>query len=444
MLQNGTVVRPIQPLLLSTLRTTFRSPMRVCAGQGAFKRNFVTDASFAMRMQGTKSPGRRPQGVPAKAIRLPLGAEPDRRRGTAMLDLSDNPMGLMGFEFVEFASPTPDVLEPLFERMGFTLVAEHRSKDVTLYRQGEINFVINREPRSAASYFAAEHGPSACGMAFRVRDSHQAYRRALALGAQPIDIPTGPMELRLPAIKGIGGAPLYLIDRFGDGDSIYDIDFRFVDGVDRHPAGHGLRLIDHLTHNVYRGRMAHWASFYERLFNFREIRYFDIKGEFTGLSSKAMTAPDDMIRIPLNEEASRATGQIEEFLMKFGGEGIQHVALLTDDLITTVDRLREGGVALMSPPPATYYEMLDERLPGHGEAVAELQARGILLDGTSGEGRPHLLLQIFSECLLGPVFFEFIQRKGDQGFGEGNFKALFESMERDQIRRGVLDTEGTT
>ncbi len=202
-----------------------------------------------------------------------------------MADLFDNPMGLEGFEFVEFASPTPGLLEPLFEKMGFSLVAKHRSKDVVLYRQGEINFIVNREPRSEAAYFAAEHGPSACGLAFRVRDSHLAYQRALELGAHPIDIPTGPMELRLPAIKGIGGAPLYLIDRYEDGMSIYDIDFEFLPGVDRHPKGVGLKVVDHLTHNVYRGRMAHWAAFYERLFNFREIRYFDIKGDDTGLTS---------------------------------------------------------------------------------------------------------------------------------------------------------------
>ncbi|HJV25905.1 MAG TPA: 4-hydroxyphenylpyruvate dioxygenase [Aromatoleum sp.] len=358
-----------------------------------------------------------------------------------MADLFENPMGLTGFEFVEFASPTPNVLEPLFEAMGFTLVAKHRSKDVVLYRQGKINFIINSEPKSIGAYFAAEHGPSACGMAFRVRDSHLAYRRALELGAQPVDIPTGPMELRLPAIKGIGGAPLYLIDRFKDGESIYDIDFRFVEGVDRHPAGHGLKLIDHLTHNVYRGRMSYWAGFYERLFNFREIRYFDIKGEYTGLTSKAMTAPDGKIRIPLNEESSQGSGQIEEFLMRFNGEGIQHVALLTDDLLATVDKLRAADVPLMTAPPATYYEMLDERLPGHGEDAAALQSRAILLDGTTEGGKRRLLLQIFSECVLGPVFFEFIQRKGDEGFGEGNFKALFESLERDQIRRGVLKTE---
>jgi 4-hydroxyphenylpyruvate dioxygenase len=361
-----------------------------------------------------------------------------------MADLFENPMGLMGFEFVEFASPTPHQLETLFEKMGFTLVAKHRSKDVLLYRQGEINFIVNREPKSQAAYFAAEHGPSACGLAFRVRDAHRAYYRALELGAQPIDIPTGPMELRLPAIKGIGGAPLYLIDRYEDGKSIYDIDFEFAEGVDRHPRGVGLKLVDHLTHNVYRGRMAFWAGFYEKLFNFREIRYFDIQGEYTGLASKAMTAPDGRIRIPLNEESSRGSGQIEEFLMKFNGEGIQHVALLTDDLLATVDQLQMNGIPLMSAPNDVYYEMLEERLPGHGLPVGELQARGILLDGSTGGADPaagggkRLLLQIFSQTLLGPVFFEFIQRQGDEGFGEGNFKALFESLERDQVRRGAL------
>ena len=357
-----------------------------------------------------------------------------------MADLFENPMGLMGFEFVEFASPTPNVLEPLFEMLGFSLVARHRSKDVLLYRQGEINFIVNREPASPAAYFAAEHGPCACGMAFRVRDSHFAYQRALELGAQPVEIATGPMELRLPAIKGIGGAPLYLIDRFDEGKSIYDIDFAFVEGAERRPFGHGLKLIDHLTHNVYRGRMAFWGNFYERLFNFREIRYFDIQGEYTGLTSRAMTAPDGKIRIPLNEEASKGSGQIEEFLMQFSGEGIQHVALICDDLLATVDRLALAGVPLMSAPSESYYEMLEARLPGHGQPVAELQTRGILLDGSTTGGTPRLLLQIFSRTLLGPVFFEFIQRQGDDGFGEGNFKALFESLERDQIRRGVLTT----
>ncbi|WP_119157171.1 4-hydroxyphenylpyruvate dioxygenase [Caldimonas tepidiphila] len=358
-----------------------------------------------------------------------------------MNDLFDNPMGLMGFEFVEFASPAPGVLEPIFEKMGFTEVARHRSKDVSLFRQGDINFIVNREPKSVAAYFAAEHGPSACGLAFRVKDSHQAYARALELGAQPVEIPTGPMELRLPAIRGIGGAPLYLIDRYEDGKSIYDIDFEFIEGVERHPAGHGFKLIDHLTHNVYRGRMAYWASFYEKLFNFREIRYFDIQGEYTGLTSKAMTAPDGRIRIPLNEESKKGSGQIEEFLMQFNGEGIQHVALLTDDIFRSVDALQMAGIPVMTAPNDVYYEMLEERLPGHGENVPELQVRGILLDGSTEGGKTRLLLQIFSQTLLGPVFFEFIQRKGDDGFGEGNFKALFQSLERDQIRRGALTVE---
>ncbi|NBR81347.1 MAG: 4-hydroxyphenylpyruvate dioxygenase [Betaproteobacteria bacterium] len=355
-----------------------------------------------------------------------------------MTDPVDNPMGLCGFEFVEFASPAAEVLEPLFEKLGFDLVAKHRSKDVVLFRQGDINFVVNREPRSPAGYFAAEHGPGPCAMAFRVRDSHKAYARALALGAQPIDTPTGPMELRLPAIKGIGGAPLYLIDRFEDGKSIYDIDFEWLPGRARHPVGHGFKVIDHLTHNVYKGRMTFWSDFYERIFNFRELRYFDIKGEYTGLTSRAMTAPDGLIRIPLNEESGQQGGQIEEYLQRFNGEGIQHIALLTDDICASVDALRTAGVPLMSGPNDIYYEMLAERLPDHGEPVGELQTRGILLDGSTKGGDKRLLLQIFSQTLLGPVFFEFIQRKADEGFGEGNFKALFESMERDQMRRGAI------
>ncbi|HEY1721456.1 MAG TPA: 4-hydroxyphenylpyruvate dioxygenase [Magnetospirillaceae bacterium] len=358
-----------------------------------------------------------------------------------MADLFENPMGLMGFEFVEFASPTPGLLEDAFEKLGFTMIARHRSKDVVLYRQGDINFIVDREPHSAAAYFAAEHGPAACGLGFRVKDSHKAYTLALERGAQPIETMPGPMELRLPAIKGIGGAPLYLIDRFEEGKSIYDIDFEFIDGVDRRPRGHGLEVIDHLTHNVYRGRMAFWAKYYEKLFNFRELRYFDIKGEYTGLTSKAMTAPDGKIRIPLNEESARGSGQIEEYLMAFNGEGIQHIAMACSDILGTVDRLAQAGVPLMKAPPSAYYRMLDERVPGHGEDPKTLQARGILLDGTTKNGAPRLLLQIFSNTMLGPVFFEFIQRKGDEGFGEGNFKALFESLERDQIDRGVLKAQ---
>lgn len=363
-----------------------------------------------------------------------------------MADLFENPVGLDGFEFVEFCAPERGILEPVFAVMGFAEIAQHRSKDVHLWRQGGINLIINYEPKSPAWYFAREHGPSACGMAFRVRDARKAYAYLLEKGAEPVQVETGPMELRIPAIRGIGGAILYLVDRYEGGErgenlSIYDIDFEYLPGVDRHPVGAGFKIIDHLTHNVYGGRMKYWADYYETLFNFREIRFFDIKGEYTGLTSKALTAPDGKIKIPLNEEGEGGKGQIEEFLREFNGEGIQHIALICDDLVACWDRLKKLGVPFMTAPPNTYYEMLDGRLPGHGEDVQALQTRGILLDGTTEGGEPRLLLQIFAEAQVGPVFFEFIQRKGDDGFGEGNFKALFESIERDQVARGVLNVE---
>ena len=280
-----------------------------------------------------------------------------------MTDLFFNPMGLDGFEFVEFSAPDAarngGLLEKVFTMSGFTRVARHRSKDVDLWRQGGINLLANYEKGSPAAYFAAEHGPSACGMGFRVKDARKAYALALEKGAEPVEVKTGVMELRLPAIRGIGGAIIYLIDRYEDGRSIYDIDFEWIEGVDRNPVGAGFTLIDHLTHNLYRGRMDFWAEYYERLFNFREIRYFDIKGEYTGLTSRAMTAPDGKIRIPLNEEGARGGGQIDEYLRAYNGEGIQHIALLCDDLIAAWDRLKALGVPLMAPPPATYYEMLD-------------------------------------------------------------------------------------
>ncbi len=361
-----------------------------------------------------------------------------------MTDLFDNPIGLDGFEFVEFTAPEEGMLEPVFETMGFTRIAQHRSKNVHLWRQGEINLIANYEPRSPAAYFAAEHGASACGMAFRVKDAAKAYAEAIARGAEPVESKTGVMELRIPAIKGIGGAFIYLVDRYATLDnpatlSIYDIDFVYMPGVDRNPVGAGFQKIDHLTHNVYGGRMAHWANWYERIFNFREIRYFDIKGEYTGLTSKAMTAPDGKIRIPLNEEGKAGGGQIEEYLRAYNGEGIQHIALICDDLVLCWDRLHKRGVPFMTAPPATYYAMLEDRLPNHGQPTADFKQRGILLDGTTEGEQPRLLLQIFAQPQIGPVFFEFIQRKGDEGFGEGNFKALFQSIERDQIERGVLE-----
>ena len=365
-----------------------------------------------------------------------------------MPDLFDNPLGLDGFEFVEFCAPAKGLLEPVFAAMGFTEIARHRSKDVRLWRQGAINLIANYEPRSPAAWFAAEHGPSACGMGWRVRDAAKAYDEAIARGAEPVEVRTGPMELRLPAIRGIGGSIIYLTDRYeghhsGSDLTIFDIDFVMLPGAERHPVGAGLHTLDHLTHNVYGGRMAHWAGFYERIAGFREIRFFDIKGEYTGLTSKAMTAPDGKIRIPLNEEGERtagsgAVGQIEEFLRQYNGEGIQHIALACDDLYATWDRLKALGTPFMSAPPATYYDMLEDRLPDHGEPVAALQQRGILLDGSTENNDPRLLLQIFGQTVIGPVFFEFIQRKKDEGFGEGNFTALFKSIEREQMQRGVI------
>ncbi len=346
-----------------------------------------------------------------------------------------NPMGTDGFEFVEYTAPDTAALAQLFETMGFTAVARHRSKDVTLYRQGEINFIINAEPDSFAQSFARVHGPSACAIAFRVKDAAAAFRRAVSLGAKPFEGRVGPMELNIPAIHGIGDSLIYLVDRYGE-DTIYDVDFRPLPGAEQNPAGAGLTTIDHLTHNVYRGRMDIWSGFYEKLFNFREIRYFDIEGKLTGLKSKAMTSPCGKIRIPINE-SSDDKSQIQEYLEAYRGEGIQHIALSTSDIYDTVAQLAKIGVTFMDPPPDTYYEMLPGRLPGHGEDIAALRKLGVLIDGAPTDDGG-ILLQIFTSTVIGPIFFEVIQRKGDEGFGEGNFRALFESIEQDQIKRGVL------
>ena len=348
-------------------------------------------------------------------------------------DLWDNPMGTDGFEFVEYTGPDPQQLAALFEQMGFVAAARHRSKNVTLYKQGDINFILNAEPESFAQAFARLHGPSVCAIAFRVKDAAAAYDRAIKLGAKPVHGKVGPMELNIPAVEGIGGSLIYLVDRYGD-QTIYDVDFHPLI-ADWPPAGHGLVAIDHLTHNVHRGRMSLWAEFYERLFNFREIRYFDIEGKLTGLKSKAMTSPDGKIRIPINESADDKS-QIAEYLEAYHGEGIQHIALATNDIYKTVEALRDREVKFMSVPQ-TYYEAVDARLPGHGEDLARLRRDQILIDGAPTQGQG-LLLQIFTETVIGPIFFEIIERKGNEGFGEGNFRALFESIERDQIRRGVL------
>ncbi|MEO8204499.1 MAG: 4-hydroxyphenylpyruvate dioxygenase, partial [Betaproteobacteria bacterium] len=341
-----------------------------------------------------------------------------------MAEVWDNPMQTDGFEFVEYAAPDPKAMRAVFERLGFKAIARHRHKDVTLFRQGEINFILNAEPDSFAQRFARQHGPSICAIAFRVNDAKAAYERAIGLGAWGYAQHAGPGELNIPAIKGIGDSLIYFIDRWrgkngkreGEIGNIgfYDVDFEPLQdgaGTDSlNPPGHGLEYIDHLTHNVHKGRMNEWADFYERLFNFREVRYFDIEGQVTGVKSKAMTSPCGKIRIPINEEGTEKAGQIQEYLDQYHGEGIQHIALGSNDLHATVDRMQASGVRLLDTID-TYYELVDKRIPGHGENIAELKKRKILVDGKAGA----LLLQIFTENQLGPIFFEFIQRKGDEG-----------------------------
>jgi 4-hydroxyphenylpyruvate dioxygenase len=348
----------------------------------------------------------------------------------------DNPMGVDGFQFVEFAAPQPAKLHDFFGKLGFSAVAKHKTRAITLYRQGECDFLINEEPDSFAAEFAAKHGPSACGFAIRVsKPAEWAREQALKNGGEAIADKEASKAVAAPVIKGIGDCMLYLVDRYGAKGSVYDADYAWLPGVERNPKGFGLTFIDHLTHNLYFGNMAKWAGYYERLFNFREIRYFDIKGAKTGLVSKAMTAPDGMVRIPLNE-SSDPKSQINEYLDEYHGEGIQHIACFTDNIYETIEAMRKQGVEFLDTPNA-YYDVIDERIPNHGEDVGRMRANKILIDADA-ETKQKLLLQIFTLNAIGPIFFEIIQRKGNLGFGEGNFQALFESIERDQMRRGVL------
>ncbi len=351
-----------------------------------------------------------------------------------MSDLFENPLGTDGFEFVEYTGPDADRLSTLFERLGFTAIGRHRSKDVVHYRQGNINFLLNRESDGQPAAFRDQHGAGANAMAFRVKDAAFAFQEAVKRGAKPIEPKTGPMELNIPGIEGIGGLNVYLVDRYG-AHNIYDVDFEPIAGVDQSANSAGLTYLDHLTHNLHRGNMDKWATYYEDIFNFREIRYFDIEGKLTGLVSKAMTSPCGKIRIPLNESQDDKS-QIEEFLNRYNGEGIQHIALGTDDIYKTVEMLKGRGVPFQETPD-TYYEKVNARVGDHGEDLSRLQLNNILIDGAPTEDQG-LLLQIFTQDAIGPIFFEIIQRKGNEGFGEGNFKALFESIEEDQIRRGVL------
>ena len=352
----------------------------------------------------------------------------------------ENPMGINGFEFVEFAAPAGhgQAMRGYLENLGFTAVAKHRVRDITLFRQGRINFLLNETVDSFAADFARKHGPSACGFAIRFRTpSGEVLKHVLASGGEKIDVRAESAAVDAPVIKGIGDCMLYLIDDNGTdsgGDDLY-ADFVPLAGIDQNPPGFGLTFIDHLTHNLFLGNMQKWSDYYEKLFNFREIRYFDIKGAKTGLLSKAMTAPDGIVRIPLNE-SSDDKSQINEYLREYNGEGIQHIALFTDNIYDTVEAMRAKGIAFLDTPES-YFDVIDMRVPNHGEDVPRLARNKILIDADP-ETHQRKLLQIFTQNAFGPIFFEIIQRKGNEGFGEGNFQALFESIERDQMKRGVL------
>ena len=353
---------------------------------------------------------------------------------------AENPAGTDGFEFVEFAHCEPARLKALFEQMGFEPVARHKSRPIDLYRQGGVNYLLNGDPTSFGGGFAGLHGPSASAMAWRVVDAEHAFHHALEHGAKPYQGEMGAKSINAPAIFGMGDSLIYFIDRYNSKGSPYEGEFEWVHERDPSPTGCGIEYIDHLTNNVFRGSMERWYHFYQHLFNFRQIRYFNISGKMTGLYSRALTSPCGKIRIPLNESADDKS-QIEEFLHEYKGEGIQHIACGCRNIYGSIKRLAARGLAFMPPPPDTYYKRIGDRLPGHDEPLEALRESGLLIDGETVEGgKPKLLLQIFSKTVIGPIFFEFIERKGDEGFGEGNFKALFESIEADQIERGVLST----
>ena len=347
---------------------------------------------------------------------------------------NDNPAGTDGFEFVEFAHPDSNALRALFTKMGYTHTATHKTKQIELWQQGDITYILNNEPGSQAMRFVEEHGPCAPSMGWRVVDAKHAYDRAVMLGATPYDGNDKAMDV--PAIVGIGGSLIYFIDKYY-GQNPYNDEFNWVSTAN--PEGVGFHYLDHLTHNVHKGNMDTWFDFYGKIFGFKEIRFFDIEGKFSGLLSRALTSPCGRIRIPINEDRGE-TGQIVEYLKRYKGEGIQHIAVGARDIYDAVDEIADRGLKFMPAPPEAYYDLSKTRFVGHEEPIDRMQKHGILIDGEGvvGGGETRILLQIFSKTVIGPIFFEFIQRKGDDGFGEGNFKALFESIEADQIERGVL------
>ena len=344
--------------------------------------------------------------------------------------MSNNPVGLDGMEFIEYAGSDASHFKKLFENLGMTAIAKHKTKNVTLYRQNDINFLLNEEAGSFALDFATSHGPCACATGFRVKDAQQAFATAVERGAKAYE-GDDKKTLPWPTIYGIGDSLVYFIDQYGEKGNPYDSEFDYT-AEDIQPKGYGFLLIDHLTNNVPKGELDKWAQFYENVFNFREIRFFDIKGSATGLLSRAMRSPCGKITIPINEPTEDKS-QIQEYLDEYKGSGIQHIALLTEDICSSVKSVKDNNIPTLDVPD-TYYEVLQDRVPNITEDMNTLKNLRLLADGDD-EG---YLLQIFSQNVIGPIFYEFIQRKNHWGFGEGNFQALFEAIERDQRRRGVL------
>ncbi len=345
---------------------------------------------------------------------------------------AQNPIGLDGVDFIEYAGTDASFFEKLFQRMGFKQVALHAAKNIKLFRQGGINFILNCEPMTFASQFVQKHGPSICSTGFRVENAQKAFEEAVRRGAKPYEgNETSKGATPFLAIYGIGDSLIYFVDEKSS-QKLYTEIFA-VRPADEAPVGFGLKTVDHFTNNVPKGEMKKWSDFYEQIFNFREARFFDIRGQKTGLLSKAMRSPCGKFSVPINEP-TESKSQIQEYLDEYKGSGIQHVALLSDNIIHTLETMKQSQIDFLTPPPGSYYAMLRDRVPNVIEDVNQLQNHAVLVDGDDHG----YLLQIFTKNMIGPIFYEIIQRKGHDGFGDGNFQALFDAIERDQKERGYL------
>lgn len=343
-----------------------------------------------------------------------------------------NPIGLDGVDFIEYSGPDAAYFENVFKRYAFKQVGQVHGKNIKLFRQGDINYILNCEPQTFATDFAKVHGQSICATGFRVEDADHAFKTAVARGARPYE---GNEHQKgatpFQAVYGIGDSLIYFMDKKNQ-DKLYNEIFH-VKAEDQAPTGVGFQVIDHFTNNVPQGEMQKWCDFYINIFNFREARFFDIRGAKTGLVSKVMRSPCGKFSVPINEP-TESKSQIQEYLDEYKGSGIQHVALLTNDITSTLENLKSSEIQFLTPPPHSYYEMLRDRVPNVTEDINRLERNAILVDGD----HDGYLLQIFTKNTFGPIFYELIQRKGHDGFGDGNFQALFDAIERDQKERGYL------